>query len=350
MKTEPEAASAICERLGGELRATLAEVLEGIKQVALVDFPEHDNVGDSAIWQGERRLLAELDIDVVYCSTRNSYNAGALRQRLHRSGTILLKGGGDFGDLWPNFQAFRERVLQDFPRRRIVQMPQTIHFSGRKTLSAAREVFGHHPNITVLVRDEQSLNVAHTLVGSRTRLCPDGAFSLRLRQPKSPEQDVLWLMRRDKEAAMDTDGTSCMTGVTTLVSDWPEDPFRKPEGPRIVRSIDYRLRRYNRMISQNPSVGHLSRLNRPSSLDHRAERRLAGGIDLLSRGRVVVTDRLHGHILCLLLNKPHVVVDNSYGKLGRFMATWRTASDSVRVATGLDQAAKAAVELMNATR
>jgi pyruvyl transferase EpsO len=36
----------------------------------------------------------------------------------------------------------------------------------------------------------------------------------------------------------------------------------------------------------------------------------------------VVTDRLHAHILCLLLGIPHAVLDNSYGKLTRFLDAW----------------------------
>lgn len=36
----------------------------------------------------------------------------------------------------------------------------------------------------------------------------------------------------------------------------------------------------------------------------------------------MITDRLHGHILCLLLGLPHVLLDNTYGKLKDFYDTW----------------------------
>jgi pyruvyl transferase EpsO len=55
---------------------------------------------------------------------------------------------------------------------------------------------------------------------------------------------------------------------------------------------------------------------------------------LLSAGRVVVTDRLHAHLLSLLLAIPHAVLDNTYGKLGRFLDAWTGAAEGVhRVAT-----------------
>jgi pyruvyl transferase EpsO len=68
----------------------------------------------------------------------------------------------------------------------------------------------------------------------------------------------------------------------------------------------------------------------------------------LSAGRVVVTDRLHGHILSLLLGIPHVVLDNSYGKLHQFVAAWTESSPLVHTAQTPDEAANIATTLLNA--
>src|SRR5207249_3440314 len=56
--------------------------------------------------------------------------------------------------------------------------------------------------------------------------------------------------------------------------------------------------------------------------DPLAWERLLRGCCLLSKGCVVITDRLHGHILCLLLGIPHVLLDNNYGKVRWFYETW----------------------------
>jgi Exopolysaccharide biosynthesis protein len=40
----------------------------------------------------------------------------------------------------------------------------------------------------------------------------------------------------------------------------------------------------------------------------------------------VVTDRLHGHILACLMDKKHVVIDNSYGKNSTYMNQWTIES------------------------
>ena len=47
---------------------------------------------------------------------------------------------------------------------------------------------------------------------------------------------------------------------------------------------------------------------------------------MLARGRICLTDRLHVHVLCTLMGIPHIVLDNSYGKIRSFADCWGTAS------------------------
>jgi hypothetical protein len=51
------------------------------------------------------------------------------------------------------------------------------------------------------------------------------------------------------------------------------------------------------------------------------------GCRILGEGRVVVTDRLHGHILCLLMNIPHVLIGDKYGKIESFYDAWTKSCD-----------------------
>jgi pyruvyl transferase EpsO len=51
-----------------------------------------------------------------------------------------------------------------------------------------------------------------------------------------------------------------------------------------------------------------------------------------------VTDRLHGHILSLLVGLPHAVVDNSYGKVGSFARLWTEGDECVTLAGTLEDA------------
>jgi pyruvyl transferase EpsO len=53
-----------------------------------------------------------------------------------------------------------------------------------------------------------------------------------------------------------------------------------------------------------------------------AQGNLRAGVRILESGRVVITNRLHGHILSLLLGIPHVLLDTEQGKLSSFFDTW----------------------------
>jgi len=50
-----------------------------------------------------------------------------------------------------------------------------------------------------------------------------------------------------------------------------------------------------------------------------ARRRVMAGARQLAQGRQIVTDRLHMHLISSLLRRPHVVLDNSYGKISRYI-------------------------------
>ncbi len=71
------------------------------------------------------------------------------------------------------------------------------------------------------------------------------------------------------------------------------------------------------------------------------------GASLLKQGRVVVTDRLHGHILALLLGVPHVLLDNSTGKVRSTYDTWTSSSPNVAFAESSEDALAAATRFLN---
>ena len=77
-----------------------------------------------------------------------------------------------------------------------------------------------------------------------------------------------------------------------------------------------------------------------------ARERVRRGCAMLSRGKVIITDRLHGHILSLLLGIEHIVLDNSYGKLSSFYGSWTQASDLAHWATSPEEALALARDLI----
>ena len=71
------------------------------------------------------------------------------------------------------------------------------------------------------------------------------------------------------------------------------------------------------------------------------------GLSILQRGQVLVTDRLHGHILATLLGVPHVLLDNADQKLSAFHNTWTRGLRSCRLADNPTDALRMALELLD---
>jgi pyruvyl transferase EpsO len=299
--------------------------------VALLDFPNHMNVGDSAIWLGERALLRDLGVPVAYACDQRGYVARHLRRALPAGGTILLHGGGNFGDLYPRHQRLRERVVEDFPEHRVVQLPQSVRFMDERALARASARFRRHERFTLLVRDEPSLERYGPLLGDDARLCPDAAFCLG-HLAAGPGAGIVWLARADEEAL-----ASPLAAAPPDVrrSDWPTLPTAWRLRRILSRVVSY-------ATSRAPRPGRLLWRANAALFDGLARERVRAGLALLGSARVVVTDRLHGHILTLLCDLPGVLLDSRTGKVRAFYEAWTRSSPLVRWADSPEAALAAA--------
>ena len=258
-----------------------------------------------------------------------------MARRLGPDGVIVINGGGNLGDVWQRHQQLRELVIKDFPTHAIVQLPQTVHFVEAEALAQARAIFDAHPRLTVLVRDEPSLELARNTFRCTTLLCPDAAFYLGpLARPRTPHSDIMWLRREDREAVLEFDAHA-ERGI--VVGDWLEAD----------ESSVQRLRGWiEPMVARAPAALAFAEPIVGTLYDTQAQDRLEAGCLLLAQGEVVITDRLHAHILCLLMEIPQVLLDNSYGKVKRFHDCWTAAVESVTWADSPRDALRAARALV----
>lgn len=304
----------------------LAAIGAGVRDIALLDFPNHANVGDSAIWIGEVEFLRSSGLRSVYGCDLAKYDAKKLAGAV-ADAPILLHGGGNFGDIWPAYQTFRHSVLENFPNNPIIQLPQTIHFSDAAGAEKTRRLIEHHGGFKLFVRDAKSLVYAQEhFPDSNPELCPDAAFMLgRLRSPVPATRDIVFLRRTDKEQRTEWRDiiAESATRYDMEVVDWLEEPFSiLRRGPGVIRKLGSFSDRSHPMLER----AWIATANRLAMV------RLQRGLAILGRGRVVVTDRLHAHILATLLGLPQVILDNNYGKLSTFIDAWTSELDICHVA------------------
>ncbi|MFF7456470.1 polysaccharide pyruvyl transferase family protein [Kitasatospora sp. NPDC008115] len=299
------------------LAELLGSLVEPSTRCALLGFPYYANVGDSAIWLGVRALLAELGAEVVYTADHHDFCPATLARRLP-SGTILLTGGGNLGDLWPSHQRMREQVVGAFPGHRIVQLPQSVHFGDPARLERARAVFDAHPDLTLLLRDEPSLRTARRSFRAPSSLAPDCAFALPgLPRLPQPERRILWLRRGDHESA--APGEPRPDGEVHR-TDWTAQEGADARWTAAARHVRRRIERASAELCRTAADSAAAEL--ADAQDRHAELQLQRGCRLLGSASAVVTDRLHGHLLSLLLGLPHVVVDDRNGKISGYWQTW----------------------------
>jgi exopolysaccharide biosynthesis predicted pyruvyltransferase EpsI len=198
----------------------------------------------------------------------------------------LLLGGGDFDDRYPQASDARERLLQRCTSRRVIGLPQSVSFEMRESLDRARRCCAAHPQLTLLVRERQSFDIVQRWFDVPAQLCPDIAFGLGpLAATGEPPRSVLRL--GSAEWAVERDAAR------------PADALQR-------------------------------------------------GLDLLCSAQVVVTDRLHAHVLATLLGRPHVILDNRSRTMRSTFDTWTSACGLAHWADTADAAAQIADRVLAA--
>jgi len=298
--------------------------------ICIIDPPGHPNVGDSAILLGELDFIREnFPKASIFFFDVDNYSERSDRF-IDDASVLLIHGGGNFGDIWPHHHKVRSRILDRFPGKPIIQLPQSIHFSSDEECRRTAALIDKQSNFTLMVRDRRSQAYAEKHFGCPVVLSPDMAFAMRPMKRKPSSVDYFALLRTDKEGVIDQHGVLEAlrgTGRSVEVADWLDDP------ETLTMTIDRALTRVTRRA---PAVAALKGGLVMRQRERYARQRLAHGIDLLSRGATVVADRLHAHILCALLGVPHYVFDSFDGKISAFNSTWEGDAARSPVVTSAD--------------
>ncbi|MEC4893141.1 MAG: polysaccharide pyruvyl transferase family protein [Oscillatoria sp. PMC 1051.18] len=322
-----------------QLHAALTKI-GTLEKCAFLDYPNYPNIGDHLIWLGALFYLTDvLQTKVSYTANINNFSDELLKQKVGKN-PIILNGGGNLGDLWLPYQKFREKIIFHYQDRPIIILPQSIYFAKQTNLTKAAKIFNSHPNLTIFVRDNYSYQIASKNFGNcQVVKAPDMAFHLLnlpgITRNCQPNKSILYHYRQDRE--LDENISPASLNIPNLVvEDW--QAFHLVLGnsqPPFLKKIAYLYRefwqkgiltpdeffsrrkwlnkyKYKRKFSQvdNPELQQLS-----LSLLH-------AGIYQFQQYQVIITNRLHGHILCLLLGIPHLFLPNSYHKNESFYQTW----------------------------
>ena len=308
------------------LKNKLNEILPFIKdknEVIFLDYPVYLNVGDLLIYHGTENFFKENNINVKLRRSNARYSLKEKKKYINPNTVILMQGGGNFGDLYPEFQKFRQDVVSSFPDTRIIILPQTAFFENEHELDKSVKAFGAHKDLIIFSRDTRSLSIFKKFT-SQTFLMPDMAHSLWGTLPKSQKsKGTLYLIRNDKE----------INKVQRRLLEHKKGDDKYVDWEDILTSKDLLMRKLCRKLDGIGGVTNLSVLKNISNViwynyTYKMVQRYA--LYFTSHEKVV-TSRMHGHIFSCLLSLPNDVIDNAYGKNSGYFKEWTYDIDGTKL-------------------
>lgn len=297
------------DELHGLIEASIAPLLTG--RCVLFELPYHTNVGDTLIWQGTIDFLRKQGQQILAQTMDLTWDDRPLDEDV----VVLVQGGGNFGDVWRYHMMPRRQILENYPKNRIVFLPQSVHYDNRELMLADAAAFAMHPDVTLCARDEESLAIFREYFPTHTSLLvPDMAFAIeRLPHFGAPTRGTLLIERDDREMV-------------------PLESGDRPEGADIADWITFRKVPFAVWVV-HMFMGMAGKRNLPGwKLWGRVGDWWAyhvvrpviirRGVWQLARYETIYSTRLHAVILAILMGRNVVPLDNSYGKISRFMNTW----------------------------
>lgn len=256
--------------------------------VYLIGTPEYGNLGDQMIAKAQLQFLTNLGIscfevpESMYEKFRNTVVDD-------ENNLFILQGGGNFGNEYLSAQIMRRDIITNYPKSKIVMMPQTIFYKntdeGKKELEIDIDIFSKHTNLHLFAREKVSYDkMKECFPKNNVELVPDIVLSgdIASTDKVKKKRQVLFLIRDDRE---------------------------KIDNSKNIEDIKLWCKNngYNIKISDTYKYYKMNILNR--------NKELAKIFNLIQQSEFVVTDRLHGMIFSYINNTPAIVFPNYNHKI-----------------------------------
>lgn len=292
-----------------EIQSQLYHLIDN--DYVLLNLPYHHNIGDVMIWEGERSFLKTLP---YRCLDFSSFSPS---HEIKKGTVILLHGGGNFGDLYRVHQEFRLNLISQYPSNKIIMFPQSVCYQNEAYIEHDAKIMAKHNDLYLCARDITSYNFLKTHFSSNNiLLVPDMAFCIPdeylLKYKNAVKKKNLFLYRKDQEININKD---FIIPVGYEKCDWPT--CNKIDiVPLILEYFDKKIRNSNIKIPMLYSLINWYAYNiyRPYMVRK--------GFSFIRDYNEIVTTRLHGLIVSVLLEKKVSYVDSISCKLSSYVNTW----------------------------
>ena len=208
-----------------------------------------------------------------------------IRKIIKKNDLIFLHSGYHTTDLYMLEEHTQRKVVQLFPNKKIVILPQTIYYKNHIEEKKAINIYNNHPNLLLMCRDDVSYNIAERIFPNcKLILFPDIVTTLIGTQTYNSERaGILLCVRNDQEALL-----------------------KKNELDLLVKELSH-IDKVQITDTTLSISGYEFSENREKILKEIWKK--------YSQYKVIVTDRYHGTIFSLIANTPVIVMPSTDHKL-----------------------------------
>ena len=259
---------------------------------------DYNNVGDVLIRMAQENFLKahsnQKQIVVIDHNDTNRFLKN-IRRNATENTIIVLTGGGNVDDRYIGTERLRNRIIKTMASKKckIISFPQTIDYSktnkGRFYTKLAQRAYASNENFSFVAREKISFNFAKSIFPhTNVLLTPDIVLSFKPAIPTKKRNGIGLLIRDDKEKNLD-------------------DEF--------LRAIISELEQKNYSISKSDMA--VKDFDKKKIYDYARQK-----IAFAREKQLIITDRLHGMILCYITNTPCIVFQNSNHKISETFHNW----------------------------
>lgn len=265
------------------------------KKCYIMMAADYGNLGDIAITIAQKNFIEknlrkytviEVPLNKVYAWAKD------IRKNLNSDDIITLIGGGNSGDVYDSFEKARQFIAYYYKKYKVISFPQTVDFTntanGKKELIIAKELY-KKTNIIFFAREEKSFEFyKNEFQYNESYLVPDIVLSMK-RKENNNRNGVILCFRNDKEKNAE---------------------FNDKE-----KIIDILKEKGYEYIYQDTYIGDMK-------VKENKDKVLNNILDLFSSKKLVITDRLHGMIFCVITGTPCIAFNNSNKKIENTYKKW----------------------------
>ena len=270
--------------------------LESLDNAVLVMLAaDYNNLGDVAITYAQKKFLADIfhDKQIVEVPVQDTVKLFIdMKKKITKNTIITIIGGGNTGDKYELMERYRRFIIRNFKNNKTIIFPQTIDFSdtkyGKYSLRRSIKDYSKNKNLIICARESKSEGLYKKTFLNKVYLVPDIVFSLKLNNYNNNRQGILLLLRDDGEKSLD----------------------HEKESDLIQKISDI----YDNVLVSDTCIKGFNYKDRYKLLFEK--------INEIASSKVVVTDRLHGMILCYITNTPCIVLKNNNHKILMTYKDW----------------------------